>query len=77
MERNRVKRLLREAFERARPEIGEGYDVVVVARPAASELAQRQGLAGIEGALDELLRKSAQGPEHVTGAPTDVGAEVR
>jgi len=58
VERNKVKRLLREAFEQARTDTGEGYDVVVVARPAASELAQREGLAGMKTALDELLRTS-------------------
>jgi ribonuclease P protein component len=58
VERNRVKRLLREAFEQAREGVGEGYDVVVVARPAASELAQREGLAGMSRALDELLESS-------------------
>lgn len=55
VERNRVKRLLREAFEQERAGLGEGYDVVVVARPAASELAQREGLAGMQRALYELL----------------------
>lgn len=58
VERNKVKRLLREAFEQARAEVGEGYDVVVVARPAASELAQREGLAGMKRALDDLLESS-------------------
>jgi ribonuclease P protein component len=58
VERNRVKRLLRAAFERARERIGGGYDVVVVARPALSELARREGLAAVEGSLDELLAKS-------------------
>jgi ribonuclease P protein component len=58
VERNKVKRLLREAFEQARAGVGEGYDVVVVARPAASELAQREGLAGIRRALEELLASS-------------------
>jgi ribonuclease P protein component len=58
VERNKVKRLLREAFEQARADVGEGYDVVVVARPAASELAQREGLAGIQRALEELLQSS-------------------
>jgi ribonuclease P protein component len=55
VERNYVKRLLREAFERARGGIEEGYDVVVVARPALSELAQREGLGAVEASLDELV----------------------
>lgn len=56
--RNRVKRLLREAFEHAQTGMRGGYDVVVVARPGVSELAQQHGLAAIEETLGELLVKS-------------------
>ena len=55
VERNRVKRLLREAFWSAADELPEGLDFVIVARPAAGELAQREGERGIEGALREVL----------------------
>jgi ribonuclease P protein component len=58
IERNRVKRLLREAFAHTQGELAEGHDVVVVARPPARELAERDGLAGIERALSELLDKA-------------------
>ena len=58
VERNRVKRLLREAFARAEAELRPGQDVVVVARPAAGELAEREGLAGLEGSLTELIAKA-------------------
>jgi ribonuclease P protein component len=76
VERNKLKRLLREAFECARASVGEGYDVVVVARPAASELAQRQGLAGVQAALDELLDKSGlRAPSHeADGAAAGAGS---
>ncbi len=57
VERNRVKRLLREAFARAEPELTAGQDVVLVARPAARELADREGLEGVDAALSELLVK--------------------
>lgn len=65
VERNRVKRLLREAFGKVEDELGEGHDLVVVARPEARELAEREGLAGIDASLMELveragLRTSAQ-----------------
>lgn len=73
VERNRVKRLLREAFEQARAELGEGYDVVVVARPAASELAQREGLAGVQRALDELLRRVGLRDEPVVDDASGAG----
>ena len=59
VERNRVKRLLREAFATEAERLPSGHDVVVVARPEARELAEREGLAGIRGALGELVDKAA------------------
>jgi ribonuclease P protein component len=53
--RNRVKRLLREAFAARAAGLPVDHDYVVVARPEARELAEREGLDGIAGALDELL----------------------
>jgi len=58
VERNRVKRLLREAFARAEPGLAGGQDIVVVARPPARELAERAGLSGIDAALTELLERA-------------------
>ena len=58
VERNRVKRLLREGFAKVRPELDPAQDVVVVARPTALELAERDGLAGIEASLLELVEKA-------------------
>ena len=58
VERNRVKRLLREAFWAHATELPAGHDFVLVARPDAGELAKAEGEAGIEGALQELLRDS-------------------
>ena len=53
--RNRVKRLLRGAF-RARVEaLAPSHDYVAVARPDAGALAEREGLAGIDRALGQLL----------------------
>ena len=59
VDRNRVKRLLREAFATEAERLPAGYDVVVVARPEARELAEREGLAGIRDALGELVDKAA------------------
>ena len=61
VQRNRVKRLLREAFTRAARGI-EGQDVVVVARPDAGDLAERHGLAGVEASLSELIEKVTLSP---------------
>jgi ribonuclease P protein component len=57
VQRNRVKRLLREAFDRAEGQLAPGQDVVLVARPDASELAEQHGLAGMEASLSELIGK--------------------
>jgi ribonuclease P protein component len=57
VERNRVKRLLREAFARECGRLPAGTDAVVIARHGAKDLAQRDGLAGIQRALSELLDK--------------------
>ena len=58
VERNRVKRLFREAFWATADELGEGHDFVIVARPAAGELAEREGEAGIETALRAVLTEA-------------------
>jgi ribonuclease P protein component len=55
VERNRVKRLLREAFALESARLPAGTDAVVVARPGAGALAEREGLAGIRRALGELV----------------------
>jgi len=61
VERNRVKRLLREAFAHAEPDLKDGQDVVVVARPPVGELAEREGLAGVGASLGELIAKAGLG----------------
>jgi ribonuclease P protein component len=55
VERNRVKRLLREAFAQESERLPAGTDAVIVARPGAGTLAERDGLAGIRRALSELV----------------------
>jgi len=58
VQRNKVKRLLREAFSRNEQNLSPGHDVVVVARPDALELAEREGLDGFDAALAELLTRA-------------------
>ena len=58
VDRNRVKRLLREAFDAEAAVVPARHDVVVVARPAARELAEQEGLAGVREALRELLEQA-------------------
>jgi ribonuclease P protein component len=55
VERNRMKRLLREAFWASSEDLREGYDFVIVARPAAGELARQGGEHAIEAELREVL----------------------
>jgi ribonuclease P protein component len=59
VERNRVKRLLREAFRAEAAALPDDLDVVIVARPDALELVDREGLAGVRSAIGELIAKAA------------------
>ena len=59
VERNRVKRLLREAFAQESVRLPAGSDAVVVARRGAHELAERDGLSGHGGRPG---RADRQGP---------------
>jgi ribonuclease P protein component len=52
VERNRIKRLLREAFWAGAESLRPGHDFVIVARPAAGELVANGG----EGAIEDELR---------------------
>ena len=55
VERARVKRCLREAFWAEAERLATGADYVVVARPDARELAERDGMPGVRRALAELV----------------------
>ena len=58
VERNRIKRLLREAFWAGAGELAPGHDFVIVARPAAGELAREGGEPAIEQALRSVLAEA-------------------
>ena len=63
VERNRVKRLLREAFARESSRLPPGTDAVVVARHEARTLAERQGLPGVQEALGGLISRATGAQE--------------
>jgi ribonuclease P protein component len=72
VQRNRVKRLLREAFTLESARLPQGTDAVVVARQEAWGLAERQGLPGVREVLTQLIER-ALGREGAGSAADDVG----
>ena len=64
VDRTRVKRVLREAFWQEAERLPEGADYVVVARPEAKGLTEREGTGGVRRALGELV-------DGMGGTPTD------
>jgi len=54
--RNRVKRLLREAFRGCAGHLAEEYDLVVIARPQLLELVARES-AGEKGVVGAAVRE--------------------
>jgi ribonuclease P protein component len=60
VERNKVKRLLRNAVDQMVDSFDPGVDVVVVARTGSGELCEREGLDGVKRELEELIAQSAK-----------------
>lgn len=55
--RNRVKRLLREAWRELAPSVPTGHDYVLAARPGLAEPAQARGLKWLVGEVSDVLAK--------------------
>lgn len=55
VQRNRVKRAVREAFWSLAEQLPADHDYVIVARPGAEGLVEREGTAGVRRSLIELL----------------------
>lgn len=58
VERNAVKRALREAFWSLAEDLPPSHDFVLVARPDAAGLVEREGTSGLEGTLRELFAEA-------------------
>ena len=58
VDRNAVKRAIREAFWALADGLPEAFDFVIVARQDAAALVEREGASGVEAALTELFREA-------------------
>jgi ribonuclease P protein component len=59
VQRNRVKRVLREAVAQTDERLPVGCDLVIVARPDVLKLVESDGLDGVAQSLAELIAKAS------------------
>ena len=65
VERNRIKRVLREQFAQIEHRLPAGVDVVVIARPGVAEYEAERGSAALGERLDELMTRLVEPSEQV------------
>ncbi len=69
VERNAVKRAVREAFWALADGLPRQFDFVIVARHDAAGLVERDGTPGVESALKDLFREAGlEGPSAAEAA---------
>lgn len=61
VDRNKVKRTLREAFWELADRLPPSHDFVLVARPEIGSLIEREGTAGVRTSLEEALAHTSPG----------------
>jgi ribonuclease P protein component len=61
VDRNRVKRTLREAFWSLSERLPAQHDFVLVARSEIAELIEREGAAGVRASLEDALEQAGAG----------------
>lgn len=66
VERNRVKRVLREAFWTVGAELPASHDFVLVARPEITEMIERDGTTGVQASIEEALAEAGFSGERST-----------
>jgi ribonuclease P protein component len=58
VERNRIKRRLREVWNERLDRVSAGYDYVLIVRPGLVEAAETNGFAWLGERVDELLEQT-------------------
>lgn len=66
VDRNRVKRTLREAFWSLSEHLPRHHDFVLVARPEIAELIEREGTGGVRASIEEALAGAGTAEERST-----------
>jgi ribonuclease P protein component len=61
VDRNRVKRVLREAFWALSDRLPTEHDFVLVARPEIGDLIERDGAGGVQASIGEALTAASGG----------------
>jgi ribonuclease P protein component len=67
VDRNRMKRRLRDAFERVSSELSPGYDYVLVVRPGLAETAETRGFEWLVAQVREVAGTASADEEARTG----------
>ncbi len=58
VERNKVKRTMREAFWQLAEQLPPGYDFVLVGRAGVLDLIEREGTDGLRSSVADLLKQA-------------------